>query len=148
MQLIMGISADGYVSTQENDDMKWLGRDDKIAFKLLTLSTSLIFVSEKTSRVMPELPGRNLIPLSTKGLTLQKIYLWACKEKGILIGGQTIAMVALRSNMIRRAHICWSEYDAPEGPKMQKQEIMDYIKVGKLVTTTNLKTTSIETWDL
>ncbi len=36
MRLIMGVSADGYVAMDDEDDMSWLGETDKKVFRIIT----------------------------------------------------------------------------------------------------------------
>jgi len=156
MQLVMGMSADGYVSINESDDMKWLGKDDKAAFKLLTLGADKhLLVSRKSGLLLPHLEGRKTILLSrdsSEGFSLSEAY--TLFKDGVLIGGQTIAVIALQKDMIHRAHICKSVNKAPlystpaYTARAQKEEIMQYITKGKLVATTKLGTSTVETWDL
>ncbi len=109
MQLILGISADKYVSKGPNDNMKWLGSDDKSIFKLLTLGAHNVnfAASSKTCDYIPFLPGRGpVIRLSRNDYSLDKFY--NKNPNGVLLGGQTIAEEAIKSKIIDRVHLCFS----------------------------------------
>jgi dihydrofolate reductase len=66
MRLIMAVSADGYVSRKGDDAMKWTGRDDKTAFKLMTSAgDGVLGAGTTTFRAMPPtLPGRRLVQIT------------------------------------------------------------------------------------
>jgi dihydrofolate reductase len=152
MQLVMGMSNDGYVSNGPNDDMKWLGSDDKAAFKLLTLGANApIAVSAKTAKSMPKnLPGRKIVELSRSGTTLQYMnthYPYCC-----LIGGQTLAEEAFKLGYINIVHICTSEVNLADiGITKDAQEECIYYWLKHedefvKATTTKVGNCEIQTW--
>lgn len=141
MQLILGTSNDGVVSLHPTDDMKWLGPDDKRVFKLLSLCSEFpLAVSDKTAKSMPKLIGRNLVCLSRNGITLQDYYNWF--PNGILIGGLTIAQIAVDLGFINRAHICRSDVILPKdlNAEYQYDTLTKHFKDWQLVKTTVGKT--------
>lgn len=106
MNLVMAVSADGYAAKGPGDDMRWTGRDDKEAFRLLTYSASRLFAGIETQRAMPALRDRPVYPISrnvTLGCTLE--YAAATWPEATLIGGPTVAEAAVRAGLIDRAFI-------------------------------------------
>lgn len=117
MQLIMGISSDGYVATGDEDRMDWLGQDDKAVFRLLTSVGGVCAASAKTRNLMPLfLPGRTVLTISRdhgEGLpaghmTLQEFASKFCGT-GWLLGGQHLALTAFREGLVSAAFLCYSD---------------------------------------
>lgn len=120
MRLIMGMSSDGYVAAQPDDDMSWLGPDDKTAFRLLTNVGGDCFASRRTLDLMPEsLPGRNLVCVTRKPVAnyfVSQVSLFEAQEMspdGWLLGGQHLALTAFREGLIDEAHLCVSGAECP-----------------------------------
>lgn len=115
MRLIMGSSYDGFLARDRYDDMSWLGQSDKRVFRLLTAVGGNCLVSAHSRSLMPAkgLHGRTLIalPRSTDfGLSLE---IAAGIEKGAgqeywLLGGQTLATVALDAGHVSEIFMCRS----------------------------------------
>ena len=111
MKLIMAVSADGFVAASETDDMSWTGPIDKAVFKLLTSTSDVLAVSAKSLQSMPKsLPGRGRIyGLSTDplvGVTLEALAPVA--PDAWLLGGQELALYALKNGFVSKAYICVS----------------------------------------
>ncbi len=105
MKLLLAVSNDGYLCQGAEDDMRWTGPTDKAVFRLLTMSDKRpLFAGKRTAALMPKLPGRTLLALSTTGLTLHSAAMM--HPDAWLIGGPTAALAALRDGLIRRAFIC------------------------------------------
>lgn len=109
MKLIMAVSGNGYVAASEADDMSWTGPIDKAVFKLLTSTSDILAVSAKTLQYMPEsLPGRGkLYGLSTdprKGVPLEDFA--AMFPDAWLLGGQELALYAMKNGFVDKAYIC------------------------------------------
>jgi dihydrofolate reductase len=107
LKLIMSVSHDGFVARGDSDDMAWTGRADKQLFKSLTLVGGALGVGSKTAAVMPtHLPGRTLHVLSNSPLFGMTLGSFAYRYPGAwLLGGQTIAMEALRLQMVDEVHL-------------------------------------------
>jgi len=123
MRLIMAVSADGIVAKGEDDTMDWLGPTDKKVFRILTSVGGPLGVSRKTAKVMPKtLKGRKLITISgSRGAPLVSLDTFRSYygASGWLLGGQTLAMVALETNALDEVHLCRSERLAGKGHKDQ-----------------------------
>jgi dihydrofolate reductase len=109
MKLIMAVSGNGYVAASEDDDMLWTGPADKAVFRLLTSTSGVLAASAKTLRHMPkELPGRGkLYGLSTdpsRGVPLEDFA--AMFPDAWLLGGQELALYAMKNGFVDRAYIC------------------------------------------
>ena len=119
MNLIMAISRNGYVARSADDDMSWTGPIDKAVFKLLTSTHPVLAVSAKTLEYMPKsLPGRGkLYALSTdprKGVSLEDMTRFA--PDAWLLGGQEIALYALKNGFVTKAYLCIAAADVEPGP--------------------------------
>lgn len=134
MRLILGVSADGYLARGPNDDMRWLGPMDKKVFRVLTGIDGLLVVSKKTAEAMPsELPGRRLFPVSSSDPNLPDLeeaflkygsYAW-------LIGGPSLALLALKEGYIHETVLCVSDRLAFSGPVLSgaiKDEVTPFLK--------------------
>lgn len=117
MRLVMAVSKDGWLARCHDDNMTWLGADDKAAFRLLTSTNGgHVGVGSKTAECMPPvLPGRSLLVLSTRSCARR----WGslddfhrCYPGGSLIGGPTVALEALRKSYITEVHLCRSTRNA------------------------------------
>lgn len=111
LRLIMARSADGFVARGPKDDMKWTGRVDKAVFKILTLQgDQKLAAGRVTFEQLPPLPGRKVYCLSTRGqFTLDDLEVASHKRDFCLIGGQTVALQALRRGMVQQATIVCSD---------------------------------------
>lgn len=135
LKVLMAVSADGYVARGEDDDMSWTGSEDKKVFRLLThVGTDPIGVGAKTFRQMPPLKGRQLQPISRKRTffiehaplpnplvdgwpetTSVRRYMIQSKTleqffrenlSAWLIGGQTLALSAVRQGLVDQVFLC------------------------------------------
>lgn len=107
MKLLLAVSADGYLCRDEADDMKWTGPLDKFVFKVLTMSSAQpVFAGSVTYDMMPNLRARTMFRLSQRvgGLTLKDANFYY--PYGWLIGGPTVAELALKERYVERAFIC------------------------------------------
>jgi dihydrofolate reductase len=102
LNLLMAVSADGFVARGPSDDMRWTGAEDKALFKALTLSSPHpLLVGRRTHAQMPALADRELVPLSSDpalGITLDRaaeLYPGAW-----LIGGPEVARAALQAGLV------------------------------------------------
>lgn len=116
-KLLLAVSADGFLARGPDDDMKWTTHTDKAVFRLLTLTADWpLLVSRKTAALMPTLPRRRIQLLSTQpqqGATLVEMS-WAFRDAW-LIGGPTVALEAVRANLVSQAVICHSPVNLGEG---------------------------------
>lgn len=135
LKLILAVSADDRLAHGPDDDMRWTGKTDKKVFQLLTSVGAVCGVGSRTWELMPELPGRHVIPLSRRdGLALRKrpelrpydygsppVDLQYAVEhamtlgrfahahpSGWLLGGPTVAMEALSCGMVDQVFMCRS----------------------------------------
>jgi dihydrofolate reductase len=107
MRLLIAMSADGYVCKGPDDDMTWTGPVDKAIFRLLTLSDpGPLLAGRVTAEMLPRLPGRTVLPLSRKGLTLEAAH--HAHPNAWLIGGPNVAVEALSRGLVKSAYICRS----------------------------------------
>lgn len=105
--LIMAISADGFVATGPADDMRWTGYTDKNVFRMLTLSYPILLAGRVTAAQLPPLPGRQVFPLSRdpeKGMSLEEA---SRNMPGAwLIGGLDVALAALDADLVSTTFLC------------------------------------------
>lgn len=155
MKLIMGVSKDGYVARKTNDDMSWLGASDKAAFRILSsMNGGVVGVSRTTAACMPsELPGRSLLVLSTTSCALawgSLLDFHRAYPGGHLLGGQGLALVALREGYIDEVQLCRSSRYA--FPDMTNGAIPDritmelYIQKFTKAMDTKFGDTTVECW--
>jgi dihydrofolate reductase len=104
LKLIMGVSADGFVARGPTDDMTWTGSTDKRVFRLLTSVGGVLGAGRRTFEQLPRLEGRTVVSLSRNGVTLNEF----CRlyPDAWLIGGQEVALEALRLNLVDQAFLC------------------------------------------
>lgn len=127
MRLILGISKDGYLARCKNDDMQWLGATDKAIFRILTGVSGLLFTSLKTAESMPtQLAGRRLEAVSTRNDYPSLDEVAQRFPDAWLIGGPSLARVALKEDLIDEAHLCISDRFAFPDPATP-YAIPDYI---------------------
>ena len=131
MNLIMAISRNGYVARSADDDMSWTGPIDKAVFKLLTSTHPVLAVSAKTLEYMPKsLPGRGkLYALSTdprKGVSLEDMTRFA--PDAWLLGGQEIALYALKNGFVTKAYLCIAAADVEPGPDAIQDRLRPYFE--------------------
>lgn len=131
LKLILAVSADGFLATGPDDDMRWTGKTDKRVFRLLTSVGAVCGAGRTTWEQMPKLPGRRLVPLSrtaeksairlspaSSGMPADdSIQIEECMTlgrfahlhpEGWLIGGPTVAMEALGIGLVDQAFLCRS----------------------------------------
>lgn len=107
LNLLMAVSHDGFVARGPDDEMHWTGLADKTLFKMLTLvNPSLpLLAGRRTAAMLPQLPGRTVVPLSrdpAQGLSLERA---AELYPGTwLIGGPEVAREALRLGLIQHVY--------------------------------------------
>lgn len=109
MKLIMAVSKDGFVARGPEDDMSWTGPIDKAVFRLLTSTSDVLAVSAKSLEMMPEeMPGRGRVyALSTnpkRGIALEDFA--SIHPDAWLLGGQELAMFALKNGFVTKAYLC------------------------------------------
>lgn len=129
MKLIMAVSGDGFVAKGPDDDMSWTGPIDKAVFKLLTSTSDVLAVSAKSLEFMPkELPGRGrLYGLSTdprKGVQLEDFA--AMFPDAWLLGGQELALYAMKNGFVDKAYICRALNAQADGPWSIRDKLTDY----------------------
>lgn len=137
MKLIMAVSKEGYVTRTADDDMSWTGATDKQLFRLLTSVGGHIACGSRT-RMPLSLPGRTLHTLSRKRVVpynpdgpVYNDLEWfnRCHPDGWLVGGQTIAMEALKQDLVDEAFICMSDrkcFPRPDGELCRLQEWISF----------------------
>lgn len=131
MRLIMAISRNGYVARSASDDMSWTGPVDKAVFKLLTSTHPVLAVSAKTLEYMPKsLPGRGkLYALSTdprRGVSLEDMTRFA--PDAWLLGGQEIALYALKNGFVTKAYLCIADTDVEPEPDAIQDRLRPYFE--------------------
>lgn len=129
MKLIMAVSGDGFVAKGPDDDMSWTGPIDKAVFKLLTSTSDVLAVSAKSLEFMPqELPGRGkLYGLSTdprRGVQLEDFA--AMFPDAWLLGGQELALYAMKNGFVDKAYICRALDAQADGPSAIRDKLTDY----------------------
>jgi dihydrofolate reductase len=114
MKLLMAVSADGYLATGPDDNMRWTGWMDKAIFRLLTLTSDQpLLAGRTTAERLPPLPGRTVLALSRQGLTL---HLAATRHPGSwLIGGPMIAYEALKLGLVSQVVLCRGQHELRGG---------------------------------
>lgn len=104
----MAVSKDGFLAAGPDDAMRWTGITDKAIFRLLTLTSDQpILVGRRTAGMLPRLHGRSIQMISRhngRGLSLVDA---AAKYPGAwLIGGPTVALEALKANLVTQVVLC------------------------------------------
>lgn len=127
MRAIMAVSADGYVARHPKDDMSWLGRDDKAAFRILTGVGGLMACGRNTYECLPlemrllatdgcSADGRRLRVLSGRdndGAVETPLERFAREfPHAWLIGGQSIVIDAMVRGLVDEFHLCRSDRKA------------------------------------
>lgn len=119
MSLIMAQSVDGYFALNENDNMNWTGKKDKLAFKLLTNegNTNLL-CGLNTALNMPELKNRKIWAvrsgnqagwIAKDGFLINEITYIQINDKTFkeakVIGGPKFAESVIKDGYIKYAYI-------------------------------------------
>lgn len=117
LKLVMAVSYDGFVARHPKDDMSWTDPQDKELFRSLTSVGGTCGVGRLTSEVMPKsLPGRRLVVLSNSPLFGISLGSFAFAYPGAwLLGGQTIAMEALKVALVDEVHLIRNSVELGEG---------------------------------
>ncbi len=105
MRLIMAVSEDGFLARGHDDDMSWTVPLDKKLFRALTSVGGVLAAGRVTFELMPKKldGGRTLFSLSRRTCVLPG---FALRHPGAwLIGGPTIAAVALKDGHIDEVHL-------------------------------------------
>lgn len=114
MKLLLAVSGDGFLAKGPDDDMKWTGPEDKAVFKLLTqTSNKPLLAGSTTHKLLPDLKGRVVFPISRSYLTLDAAAV-AYKDSW-LIGGQTVALAALEKGYLDEVVLCMNNAKLGEG---------------------------------
>lgn len=140
MKLIMTVSLDGFVAKHDQDNMSWSGKDDKAIFKILTLvGGKQLCVSKKTYSLMPKLVHRIVTPVSTKsGIDLRTFY--HSNPDAWLLGGQTLALEALKLGYIDEMVLCMNKTILHSGIRLHT----DISNFGGLLTHNAIKVGDLE----
>lgn len=137
LRAIMAVSADGFVCTGEDDDMRWTGKADKRLFREQTEGCA-IGAGTTTWQSMRglKLPGRTLVRItrepgdlaSSGGLTEElEMTLGGFAEHypdGWLIGGQTVLLSAIQEGFVDRVVLSHVEAELGEGVKDQVSPLL------------------------
>lgn len=124
MRLIMAVSSDGFVSRGNNDRMQWTGPVDKALFKLLTLTGNQVLAAgSKTAALLPRLEGRDVVPLSRSGVSLRQFH--SEHPLGTLIGGQTVAIEALKDGLLHEIILMQLDRCAFAGQRDELRPLLD-----------------------
>lgn len=139
LKLVMASSLDGIVSLGPNDDMFWTGESDKKAFRLLTSVGGVLGAGRRTFENLPALRGRTVRCLSHRRCKMVSSP-WAVKPwevdgdaafdasysahetltlrefaqqfpQGWLVGGQTVALEALKADLVNEVFMCRAPID-------------------------------------
>ncbi len=105
MRLLMAVSADGFLCRGPADDMTWTGSMDKRLFRVLTSVGRVCAAGSTTRDLMRDLPGRTLLRLSQDDYTLEDFA--EDYPDGWLLGGPTVAEVALRAGLVGEVYLSW-----------------------------------------
>lgn len=121
MKLLMAVSKDGFVARSQEDDMSWTGPFDKAVFRLLSHVGGELACGSVTYGMLPRLKGRTVYRLSRRPVVPYNHVFQDLKwfqhfhPNGWLIGGQEIAVAALREGFVDQAFLCVSDRQAFEG---------------------------------
>lgn len=112
MRILMAISANGYTAQGPDDRMAWTGRHDKQLFRALTMVDGGFMLAGTSTYTMmlqnkKAFGGRSLFQVSTKhpGITLEDYHNRERRFQYWLIGGQTVALAALRKGFVTEVHL-------------------------------------------
>lgn len=122
MRLLMAVSYDGFLAKGPTDDMSWTGAYDKAVFRLLTMG-QVVGAGRRTAEMLPTLPGRRTIPLSSRGShflvngeTTRTLHEFRRQfPNPWLIGGPTVARMALDDDLLTEVYMCHSQAVLWEG---------------------------------
>ncbi|KFH18455.1 hypothetical protein ELZ19_06970 [Brucella abortus] len=128
MRLVMATSRDGWMARRADDDMSWLGATDKAVFRILTGVDGTVAVGSRTAEHMPRtLGGRRVLVLSASGR--RAFQSWGTLEDfhrvhpdGWLIGGPSLALLALERGYVDEVHLCRSDRFAFPDPEARAVE--------------------------
>lgn len=106
LNLVMAVSANGFLAKGPKDDMSWTGPEDKALFRLLTSqNTRLLLAGRRTADCMPSLlpdPNRTVMRISRKdGRSLDAAV--HALQGGWLLGGPDLAEQALAKRYVKQA---------------------------------------------
>jgi hypothetical protein len=104
--------------------MQWTGLVDKALFKLLTLTGDQVLAAgNKTASFMPRLEGRDVVPLSRSGISLRQFH--SKHPLGTLIGGQTVAIEALKDGLLHEIILMQLDRYAFAGQRDELHPLLD-----------------------
>lgn len=113
MKLILAHSADGYLAREDDpDDMGWTGTYDKRIFRLLTAISGKVAAGRRSAKVLPPLPGREVLTLTRSPERVGEYNLDhpRLRQEDIwLIGGPTVAAEAIRRRLVTLVVFCECE---------------------------------------
>lgn len=150
MDLIMAQSQDGYFAKDENDNMKWTGKQDKEVFKLITsIGNTNLLCGLNTAYNMPELKNRKVWAVRSKnagwlvndGHLINEITFGQINNKMFnnakVIGGPTLAKAVIDAGYINYAYISVIPKKLNKGIGKELTEILNRfqytsIKIGEL----------------
>ena len=140
MPLIMAVSRDGFVCRDENDVMSWTGPSDKAAFQLLTSAYPVMGAGSNTFELMKgkTFKGRELVRISRRGYPAQLGYFTSTLSlfsmgyrPKCLIGGQTVALAALKADYISDIYLCWSDRKLFSGVQLDERLLHGPMKLAQ-----------------
>lgn len=115
LRLILARSVDGFLARGTEDDMRWTSPDDKRVFRLLTSDGATCGAGSTTFDRLPPLPGRHVLRLTTRpedyqddrqNLSVSLDRFAVVHPHGWLLGGPTVAMRALRDELVGVVYVC------------------------------------------
>lgn len=120
LNLIMAVSADGFMAKGVQDDMSWTGPTDKKLFRLLTYlgPVKTLGAGSTTTAQMPFLRNRPIVSLSRAPGKAQELTLeqFAATYPGAwLLGGPTVARKAFNKGLLHRVVLCRSKVALGDG---------------------------------
>lgn len=144
MQLILGLSHDDFIAKSENDKMEWL-KDDKKIFKLLSSTNQgICLISNKSGKLIKNLPGRSLYKLSKSTFNLDEAF--QTFPNANLLGGQILAKEAILKNYVSDIFLTKIQLKINSGIKFNLYPLIN--ENFSLIRTFNIEKIKIFHWKL